>query len=215
MLSASIRPDIVEHLEKYCASKGVDCDHARRVLSSPKQPKSAFIGRILKTNILPPCTNTVVFSLSQYVNPPKDRLDYTQSDEEEESKTTVVASSQLSEDDASSSDDSEAPFSSVVYQVGDRVDGFYQGFSGPQKFFPGRITAVHSDGEYDIEYDDGDKETHVAAGFIRYYEDDDDEKADNRAGNEEHDKSSVSGTLCDESELARIVRAQIGWIVWY
>ena len=62
-------------------------------------------------------------------------------------------------------------------------------------------------------YDDGDKETHVAAGFIRYYEDDDAE-ADNCAGNEEHDKSSVSGTLCDEFELARIVRAQIGSIVW-
>ena len=177
--------------------------------------KKYIINKIVNANIRPPSIKSVVFSPARYQNPDKFRIDYDEDEGERQTASSPFKSGQVSEDDASSSDDSEAPFSSVVYQVGDRVDGFYQGFSGPQKFFPGRITAVHSDGEYDIEYDDGDKETHVAAGFIRYYEDDDDEKADNRAGNEEHDKSSVSGTLCDESELARIVRAQIGWIVWY
>ena len=112
------------------------------------------------------------------------------------------------DDHVDSSEDSEAPFSSVVYHVGDRVDGFYQGFRGPQLFFPGHITAVHPDGTYDIEYDDGDKETHVAAGFIRFYEDDH-EEVDNGATNEDHLTSSVSGTSFDEFELARIVRSQM------
>ena len=89
-----------------------------------------------------------------------------------QTENTSPELSQVSEDDVDSSEDSEAPASSVVYHVGDRVDGFYQAFRGPRKFFPGHITAVHSDGTYDIEYDDGDKETRVAAGFIRHYEDD-------------------------------------------
>ena len=112
------------------------------------------------------------------------------------------------DDHVDSSEDSEAPFSSVVYHVGDRVDGFYQGFRGPQLFFPGHITAVHLDGTYDIEYDDGDKETHVAAGFIRFYEDDH-EEVDNGRTNEDHLTSSVSGTSFDEFKLARIVRSQM------
>ena len=97
---------------------------------------------------------------------------------------------QSSKDNNDESDDDEPPPSSCVYQVGDRVDGFYKGFDGPHLFFPGHITAVHPDGTYDIDYDDGDKETHVAAGFIRKFEGKDEESA----------KSDVV------YELARMVR---------
>ena len=107
MSSASIRPDIVEYLEKYCANKGLDCDHARRVLSSTKKPKSAFIGRILKANILPPCTNTVIFSPSKYTSPYENRVEYIESDEEEKSDSDVVETSHSSSEyDTSASEDS-------------------------------------------------------------------------------------------------------------
>ena len=152
---------------------------------------------------MPPFTDTVIFSPTRYVDPPDNILQFVEHrDEEEESKTTVITSSQVSEDDVDSSEDSEAPASSVVYHVGDRVDGFYQAFRGPRKFFPGHITAVHSDGTYDIEYDDGDKETRVAAGFIRYYEDDDEEE-DNRVATEDHATPSVSDHVkLDEEDIA-------------
>ena len=119
-----------------------------------------------------------------------------------QTENTSPELSQVSEDDVDSSEDSEAPASSVVYHVGDRVDGFYQAFRGPRKFFPGHITAVHSDGTYDIEYDDGDKETRVAAGFIRYYEDEGEEE-DNRVVTEGHVKSSVSDHVeIDEEDVS-------------
>ena len=53
------------------------------------------------------------------------------------------------------------------YKVGDRVDGFYGGWSGPRLFFAGQITCVHDNGTYDILYDDGDKEFGVIAEFIQ------------------------------------------------
>ena len=138
----------------------------------------------------------------------KCRIDNDKGEKTSHTESTSIEFEQVSDDHVDSSEDSEAPFSSVVYHVGDRVDGFYQGFRGPRMFFPGHITAVHPDSTYDIEYDDGDKETHVAAGFIRFYEDDH-EEVDNGATNEDHLTSSVSGTSFDEFELARIVRSQM------
>ena len=138
----------------------------------------------------------------------KCRIDNDKGEKTSHTESTSIEFEQVSDDHVDSSEDSEAPFSSVVYHVGDRVDGLYQGFRGPRMFFPGHITAVHPDSTYDIEYDDGDKETHVAAGFIRFYEDDH-EEVDNGATNEDHLTSSVSGTSFDEFELARIVRSQM------
>ena len=62
------------------------------------------------------------------------------------------------------------PRATTVFHKGDRVDGLYDGFDGAGLFFPGYISKVHADSTYDIDYDDGDKETRVQAGFIRVFE---------------------------------------------
>ena len=180
------------------------------MLKTTKRPKSPFILRILKANILSPSTHTIVFSKRRYYQKPPDNIvNYVvEQDHENQPNTTVTVSSQVSDDHVDSSEHREASFSSLVYHVADRVDGFYQGFRGPQMFFPDHITVVHSDGTYDIEYDDGDKETRVAAGFIRYLEDADKDE-DSSGVNEDHVTSSVSVETCDEFELARIVRAKM------
>ncbi|GLD98134.1 hypothetical protein PINS_up006831 [Pythium insidiosum] len=51
-----------------------------------------------------------------------------------------------------------------TYRVGARVEAL---FRGKDKYFKGTISRAHADGTYDIEYDDGDKETHVVARNIR------------------------------------------------
>ncbi|KDO29928.1 hypothetical protein SPRG_19856 [Saprolegnia parasitica CBS 223.65] len=40
-------------------------------------------------------------------------------------------------------------------------------FGGKDKFFKGKITHVHGDGSYDIEYDDGDEERRVDPALVR------------------------------------------------
>ena len=56
------------------------------------------------------------------------------------------------------------------YQIGDRIDALYEGAKGGELFFAGHITVVHPDGTYDIDYDDGDRESNVSAEFVRDYE---------------------------------------------
>ena len=43
-------------------------------------------------------------------------------------------------------------------------------FRGRRRYFPGRITRVHRDGTYDIDYDDGEKERGVEKALIRSLE---------------------------------------------
>ena len=50
---------------------------------------------------------------------------------------------------------------------GDKVEARYRGKS---KYYPGRISRDRGDGSYDIDYDDGEKETRVAEDLIRSLE---------------------------------------------
>jgi hypothetical protein len=50
-------------------------------------------------------------------------------------------------------------------RVGTKIDAQ---FKKRTKFYPGTVKTVHADGTYDIDYDDGDKEEHVAKHFIRF-----------------------------------------------
>ncbi|KAF1315961.1 hypothetical protein FI667_g15743, partial [Globisporangium splendens] len=50
------------------------------------------------------------------------------------------------------------------YRVGARIEALYM---GKDKCFKGTISRAHSDGTYDIEYDDGDKENKVPSKSIR------------------------------------------------
>ncbi|DAZ98959.1 TPA: hypothetical protein N0F65_000491 [Lagenidium giganteum] len=50
-----------------------------------------------------------------------------------------------------------------VYEVGDVVQARYK---GGKKLYKGKITRVHSDGSYDIKYEDGDVETRVDQEMI-------------------------------------------------
>lgn len=63
-------------------------------------------------------------------------------------------------DEKPSTDDTKAS----GFQVGDRVQAF---FKGGRSLFPGKITKKHSNGTYDITYDDGDSEQQVPADLIQ------------------------------------------------
>ena len=51
--------------------------------------------------------------------------------------------------------------------VGDRVQGKYQGLIGGRNWFDGVVRAVHEDGTCDLHYDDGDFEERVAPRFVK------------------------------------------------
>ncbi|KAH8071060.1 cytidine deaminase [Aureococcus anophagefferens] len=48
--------------------------------------------------------------------------------------------------------------------VGDKVEARYRGRS---KYYPGKIARVHSDGTFDIDYDDGEKERNVDKEYVK------------------------------------------------
>ena len=50
--------------------------------------------------------------------------------------------------------------------VGDRVVALYQGDT-QNAWFLGKVTAKHADGTYDIAYDDGDTDEHLAGRYVR------------------------------------------------
>ena len=62
------------------------------------------------------------------------------------------------------SSNGEEKNSSRGFQEGDKVEAYYKGRS---KLYPGRITRVRGDGTYDIDYDDGEKESRVREDLIR------------------------------------------------
>jgi hypothetical protein len=51
-----------------------------------------------------------------------------------------------------------------VFAVGDRITAR---FGGGDDWFNGQVAKVNNDGTYDIDYDDGDEETHAAADQMR------------------------------------------------
>jgi hypothetical protein len=53
---------------------------------------------------------------------------------------------------------------SRALEAGDKVEGNYR---GKGKWYPGKIKRVRLDGTYDIEYNDGESETAVAADLVR------------------------------------------------
>ena len=59
------------------------------------------------------------------------------------------------------------PKAERAYAVGERVEVRYRGNA---RYYPGRIFRVRRDRLYDIDYDDGDKETRVSAELIRSLE---------------------------------------------
>ncbi|KAK1932357.1 hypothetical protein P3T76_012351 [Phytophthora citrophthora] len=50
-----------------------------------------------------------------------------------------------------------------MFAVGDAIQAKYKKGS---KYFPGKISRIRSDGTYDIQYEDGDSETHVDSSLI-------------------------------------------------
>ncbi|KAE9309529.1 hypothetical protein PF001_g10636, partial [Phytophthora fragariae] len=61
-------------------------------------------------------------------------------------------------------DDSDIGPKAKKFKEGDKVEAQYKGKS---KFYPGVISRCRLNGTYDIDYDDGEKETGVAAELIR------------------------------------------------
>jgi hypothetical protein len=51
------------------------------------------------------------------------------------------------------------------FKVGDRVEGKYR---GEGMWYSAHVCKVNSDGTYDLDYDDGDHEDAVIAGYVRY-----------------------------------------------
>ena len=83
-----------------------------------QKPKSHFILRILKANILSPSTHTIVVSKRRYQQPPDDIVNYVvEQDHENQANTTATVSSQVSDDHVDSSEDNEAPFGSKAASI--------------------------------------------------------------------------------------------------
>ena len=88
------------------------------MLKTKKKPKSPFILRILKANILPPSTHTIVFSKRRYQKPPDNIVNYVvEQDHENQPNTTATVSSQVSDDHVDSSEDNEAAFGSKATSI--------------------------------------------------------------------------------------------------
>ena len=55
------------------------------------------------------------------------------------------------------------PVEHETLSVGARVKARYQGGA----WYPGKVSAVHPDGAYAVEYDDGDKEASVPPHMVK------------------------------------------------
>ncbi|ETP53031.1 hypothetical protein F442_02032 [Phytophthora nicotianae P10297] len=91
---------------------------------------------------------------------------YEDGDEEKRVKTEYIeAADNLSDEDIKS-----AKTSSKTFKVGQKVKAHYK---KEKRLFPGKISRVRSDGTYDINYDDGEIETHVEAAKIQVDDEED------------------------------------------
>ena len=89
-----------------------------------------------------------------------DAKDFSESDQ---SSAASIASSD--EESASASDqDSDDDDGDSKFERGDKVEARY---GGKSKWYKGKVSLAHSDGTYDILYEDGDKERKVKANLIR------------------------------------------------
>jgi hypothetical protein len=57
-----------------------------------------------------------------------------------------------------------APAVSMEFRAGDKVEGR---FRGRAKWYPAKVVRVREEGQYDIDYDDGEEERRVPAEFVR------------------------------------------------
>ncbi|CAK4675859.1 unnamed protein product, partial [Aphanomyces euteiches] len=76
----------------------------------------------------------------------------------------LIRSKEKSSPRKKSSDTSEDEVKAKKFKEGEKVEAQYKGKS---KFYPGVIGRCRLNGTYDIDYDDGEKETGVAADLIR------------------------------------------------
>merc|ERR1719197_1910875 len=60
--------------------------------------------------------------------------------------------------------ESSSSSSGEKFYLGDKVDARYR---GREKYYPGKVGWAHADGTYDIDYDDGEKETRVEGRLLR------------------------------------------------
>ena len=60
--------------------------------------------------------------------------------------------------------ESSSSSSGEKFYLGDKVDARYR---VGEKYYPGKVGRAHADGTYDIDYDDGEKETRVEGRLLR------------------------------------------------
>ncbi|KAI9993220.1 hypothetical protein PInf_015291 [Phytophthora infestans] len=95
-------------------------------------------------------------------------------DEEKRVKTEHIEATSNVENE-SDEDEKSGKTSSKNLAVGTKVQAYYK---KGRRLFPGKIRRVRSDGTYDIDYDDGEIETHVDATQIQVEEDEENLFAD-------------------------------------
>ncbi|RHY84882.1 hypothetical protein DYB35_014060, partial [Aphanomyces astaci] len=92
-------------------------------------------------------------------------IDYDDGEKEKEVAADLIRSKETSspkkKKPADTSDDEKKP---KKFKEGEKVEAQYK---GKAKFYPGVISRARLNGTYDIDYDDGEKETGVAAELIR------------------------------------------------
>lgn len=84
-------------------------------------------------------------------------------------KSNVIAKPNSEDDNAKQVEkEGELSYSSSnesLLQVGSRVEALYHGRG--RRYYKGSIASVHDDGSYDVHYDDGDRDSRLAAESIR------------------------------------------------
>ncbi|CAK4440136.1 unnamed protein product, partial [Aphanomyces euteiches] len=91
-------------------------------------------------------------------------IDYDDGEKEKEVAAELIRSREKSSPSKKSKDDSEDDKKAKKFKEGEKVEAQHKGKS---KFYPGVISRCRLNGTYDIDYDDGEKETGVAADLIR------------------------------------------------
>ncbi|CAK4457513.1 unnamed protein product [Aphanomyces euteiches] len=91
-------------------------------------------------------------------------VDYDDGEKEKEVPAKFIRSKQSSSPKKKSSDDSDADKNTKKFKEGEKVEAQYK---GKAKFYPGVISRCRLNGTYDIDYDDGEKETGVSGSLIR------------------------------------------------
>ena len=89
------------------------------------------------------------------------------------------------------SDDSEKPMCETTLSIGKRIEARYRRGS---KYYPGTISRVRLNGTFDVDYDDGEKETSIVRDLIRV-------ASENVPNNDDNSLTSVvsSNSAVDEN----------------